>query len=184
MRQLRITETEKYAHVTYFFNGGMEESFDKEDRVLIPSPRVETYDKKPEMAAFELKNELEKKINLDKYDFILTNFANPDMVGHTGNFNSAVRACEVVDKEVSRIVDAATKNGYTILLTADHGNAEKMINDNGSPHTYHTTNLVPFIIISDNKFIPKDGKLGDIAPTVLKIMGVDIPDEMSANILI
>ena len=136
------------------------------------------------MSAYKITEKLIPIIIEKKYDFICLNFANPDMVGHTGNFDAAVRACEVVDKEVSRIVDAATKNGYTILLTADHGNAEKMINDNGSPHTYHTTNLVPFIIISDNKFIPKDGKLGDIAPTVLKIMGVDIPDEMSANILI
>ena len=136
------------------------------------------------MSAIDVSDKFIFEVENKSFDFACLNFANPDMVGHTGNFNSAVRACEVVDKEVSRIVDAATKNGYTILLTADHGNAEKMINDNGSPHTYHTTNLVPFIIISDNKFIPKDGKLGDIAPTVLKIMGVDIPNEMSANVLI
>ena len=183
-RQLRIAETEKYPHVTFFFSGGREKEFDLEKRILCPSPKVATYDLKPEMSATEVSNKFIFEVENKSFDFACLNFANPDMVGHTGNFDAAVRACEVVDKEVSRIVDAATKNGYTILLTADHGNAEKMINDNGSPHTYHTTNLVPFIIISDNKFIPKDGKLGDIAPTVLKIMGVDIPNEMSANVLI
>ena len=183
-RQLRIAETEKYPHVTFFFSGGREKEFDLEKRILCPSPKVATYDLKPEMSATEVSNKFIFEVENKSFDFACLNFANPDMVGHTGNFNAAVRACEVVDKEVSRIVDTATKNGYTILLTADHGNAEKMINDNGSPHTYHTTNLVPFIIISDNKFIPKDGKLGDIAPTVLKIMGVDIPNEMSANVLI
>ena len=183
-RQLRIAETEKYPHVTFFFSGGREKEFDLEKRILCPSPKVATYDLKPEMSAIDVSDKFIFEVENKSFDFACLNFANPDMVGHTGNFNSAVRACEVVDKEVSRIVDAATKNGYTILLTADHGNAEKMINDNGSPHTYHTTNLVPFIIISDNKFIPKDGKLGDIAPTVLKIMGVDIPNEMSANVLI
>ena len=123
-------------------------------------------------------------VNERSFDFACLNFANPDMVGHTGDFNAAVKACEIVDIEVSKIVEAARNNGYTILLTADHGNAELMRNEDGSPHTYHTTNLVPFIVFSENNYSPKDGKLGDIAPTVLKIMGIDIPNEMSGNILI
>ena len=183
-KQLRIAETEKYPHVTFFFSGGREKEFDLEKRILCPSPNVATYDLKPEMSAYDVSKKFISEINERSFDFACLNFANPDMVGHTGDFAAAVKACEVVDKEVSRIIEAARKNGYTILLTADHGNAELMRNKDGSPHTYHTTNLVPFIIFSENNYSPKDGKLGDIAPTVLKIMDVDIPDEMSANILI
>ena len=183
-KQLRIAETEKYPHVTFFFSGGREKEFDFEKRILCPSPNVATYDLKPEMSAYDVSKKFISEINERSFDFACLNFANPDMVGHTGDFAAAVKACEVVDKEVSRIIEAARKNGYTILLTADHGNAELMRNKDGSPHTYHTTNLVPFIIFSENNYSPKDGKLGDIAPTVLKIMGIDIPTEMSGKILI
>ena len=183
-KQLRIAETEKYPHVTFFFSGGREKEFDFEKRILCPSPNVATYDLKPEMSAYDVSKKFISEINERSFDFACLNFANPDMVGHTGDFAAAVKACEVVDKEVSRIIEAARKNGYTILLTADHGNAELMKNKDGSPHTYHTTNLVPFIIFSENNYSPKDGKLGDIAPTVLKIMGIDIPTEMSGKILI
>ena len=183
-KQLRIAETEKYPHVTFFFSGGREKEFDLEKRILCPSPKVATYDLKPEMSAYDVSKKFISEINERSFDFACLNFANPDMVGHTGDFAAAVKACEVVDKEVYRIIEAARKNGYTILLTADHGNAELMRNKDGSPHTYHTTNLVPFIIFSENNYSPKDGKLGDIAPTVLKIMGIDIPNEMSGKILI
>ena len=183
-KQLRIAETEKYPHVTFFFSGGREKEFDLEKRILCPSPNVATYDLKPEMSAYDVSKKFISEINERSFDFACLNFANPDMVGHTGDFAAAVKACEVVDKEVSRIIEAARKNGYTILLTADHGNAELMRDKDGSPHTYHTTNLVPFIIFSENNYSPKDGKLGDIAPTVLKIMGIDIPNEMSGKILI
>ena len=183
-KQLRIAETEKYPHVTFFFSGGREKEFDLEKRILCPSPNVATYDLKPEMSAYDVSKKFISEINERSFDFACLNFANPDMVGHTGDFAAAVKACEVVDKEVSRIIEAARKNGYTILLTADHGNAELMKNKDGSPHTYHPTNLVPFIIFSENNYSPKDGKLGDIAPTVLKIMGIDIPNEMSGKILI
>ena len=183
-KQLRIAETEKYPHVTFFFSGGREKEFDLEKRILCPSPKVATYDLKPEMSAHDVSKKFISEVNERSFDFACLNFANPDMVGHTGDFNAAVKACEIVDIEVSKIVEAARNNGYTILLTADHGNAELMRNEDGSPHTYHTTNLVPFIVFSENDYSPKDGKLGDIAPTVLKIMGIDIPNEMSGNILI
>ena len=183
-KQLRIAETEKYPHVTFFFSGGREKEFDLEKRILCPSPKVATYDLKPEMSAHDVSKKFISEVNERSFDFACLNFANPDMVGHTGDFNAAVKACEIVDIEVSKIVEAARNNGYTILLTADHGNAELMRNEDGSPHTYHTTNLVPFIVFSENNYSPKDGKLGDIAPTVLKIMGIDIPNEMSGNVLI
>ena len=182
-KQLRIAETEKYPHVTFFFSGGREKEFDLEKRILCPSPKVATYDMKPEMSAQDISKKFIYEVNERSFDFACLNFANPDMVGHTGDFDAAVKACEVVDMEVSKIVEAARNNGYTILLTSDHGNAELMRNKDGSPHTYHTTNLVPFIVFSENNYSPKDGKLGDIAPTVLKIMGIDIPNEMSGNIL-
>ena len=183
-KQLRIAETEKYPHVTFFFSGGREKEFGLESRILCKSPDVATYDLQPEMSAKELSKNFIREIEKETFDFACLNFANPDMVGHTGDFDAAVKACEVVDYQVSKIVTIAKKTGYTILVTSDHGNAEKMINDDGSPHTYHTTNLVPFVIISDKNFMPKDGKLGDIAPTVLKIMDIDIPSDMSGNILI
>ena len=183
-KQLRIAETEKYPHVTFFFSGGREKEFGLESRILCKSPDVATYDLQPEMSANELSLNFIREIEKESFDFACLNFANPDMVGHTGDFDAAVKACEIVDYQVSKIVTIAKKMGYTILVTSDHGNAEKMINDDGSPHTYHTTNLVPFVIISDKNFSPIDGKLGDIAPTVLKIMDIDIPSDMSGNILI
>ena len=170
--------------MTFFFSGGREKEFDLESRILCKSPDVATYDLQPEMSAKELSKNFIREIEKETFDFACLNFANPDMVGHTGDFDAAVKACEVVDYQVSKIVTIAKKTGYTILVTSDHGNAEKMINDDGSPHTYHTTNLVPFVIISDKNFMPKDGKLGDIAPTVLKIMDIDIPSDMSGDILI
>ena len=183
--QLRIAETEKYPHVTFFFSGGREKEFDKEFRILCDSPKVATYDLKPEMSALELSSKFIDEVNNNSFDFACLNFANPDMVGHTGNFNAAVKACEVVDKEVSKIADIAMKNGYTVLVTADHGNAEMMVNIDGSPHTYHTTNLVPFVLLSNNKEIQlKDGKLGDIAPTVLDIMNIETPQQMTGQSLI
>ena len=153
LHQLRITETEKYAHITYFFNGGVEECFEKEDRVLIPSPRVETYDKKPEMAAFELTSELEKRIDLDKYDFILTNFANPDMVGHTGNLNATIKAIEIVDECLGKILKKCIENNYVLVVTSDHGNADLMFNtDESIKCTTHSINPVPFIVCGDYKY--------------------------------
>ncbi len=181
-KQLRIAETEKYPHVTFFFSGGREKEYNLENRILCPSPNVATYDFKPEMSAQDISDKFIHEIKVKSFDFACLNFANPDMVGHTGVFNAAVKACEIVDKEVSRVVEVALKNNYLVLLTADHGNAEKMINEDGSPHTYHTTNLVPFIFISNNKNINlKDGKLGDIAPTILKMMGIKKPLEMTGN---
>jgi len=185
LNQLRITETEKYAHITYFFNGGVEDSFLNEDRVLIPSPRVETYDEKPEMSAYELTNELEKKIETNKYNFILTNFANPDMVGHTGNLKATIKAIEVVDECLGRIHKKCIDNGYTLIVTSDHGNADVMYNkDDAIKCTTHSINPVPFIICQNYNFLKNDGSLADIAPTILKIMNIKIPEEMQGNCLI
>ncbi len=183
--QLRIAETEKYPHVTFFFSGGREREFNKEFRILCDSPKVATYDLKPEMSAYEVSYKFIEELNNKSFDFACLNFANPDMVGHTGNFNAAIKACEVVDTEVSKITDCAINNGYDIIITSDHGNSEKMINDDGSSHTYHTKNLVPFILISDKKNIKlRNGKLGDIAPTILDLMGIEIPNEMTGKSLI
>ena len=184
-KQLRIAETEKYPHVTFFFSGGREKEFNLERRILCKSPNVATYDLQPEMSAKELSLNFIREIEKESFDFACLNFANPDMVGHTGDFDAAVKACEVVDIEVSKIVDSAKKMGYTILITADHGNAEIMINSDGSPHTYHTTNLVPFILISENRnFKLQDGKLGDIAPTILDLMNITPPLEMTGVSLV
>ena len=183
--QLRIAETEKYPHVTFFFSGGREREFNKEFRILCDSPKVATYDLKPEMSAREVSYKFIEELNNKSFDFACLNFANPDMVGHTGNFNAAIKACEVVDTEVSKITECAINNGYDIIITSDHGNSEKMINDDGSSHTYHTKNLVPFILISDKKNIKlRNGKLGDIAPTILDLMGIEIPNEMTGKSLI
>ena len=184
-KQFRIAETEKYPHVTFFFSGGREKEFNLERRILCKSPNVATYDLQPEMSAKDLSYHLIREIEKESFDFACLNFANPDMVGHTGDFDAAVKACEVVDIEVSKIVDSAKRMGYTILITADHGNAEIMINADGSPHTYHTTNLVPFILISENrKFKLHDGKLGDIAPTILDLMNISPPLEMTGVSLV
>lgn len=183
--QIRIAETEKYPHVTFFFNGGREIPFDGEERIMIPSPKVATYDLKPEMSALEMTDAIVPQIEKEKADFICINYANADMVGHTGVFAAAIKAVETVDACVNRLVTAALAHGYTVLLTADHGNADFMINEDGSPNTAHTLNPVPlFIIDKEWKGTVKPGKLGDIAPTILTLMGLPVPPEMTGNILI
>jgi len=185
LKQLRIAETEKYAHVTYFFNGGIEDSFDGEDRVLIPSPRVETYDTKPEMAAFEVTAELVDRINKKHYDFIVTNFANTDMVGHTGNLLATIKAVETLDTCLGKLYDSCRKNGYTLIVTSDHGNADMMFDNNrNTPCTTHSLNPVPFIITGPYNFSSKKGRLSDIAPTILKILGISRPNDMNGSPLI
>ncbi len=185
LKQIRIAETEKYPHVTFFFSGGREIPFDGEKRIMIPSPKVATYDLKPEMSAYEVTDALLPEIKNKTAEFICLNYANADMVGHTGFWNAVIKAVETVDKCVEKIVTAGLENGYTIFLLADHGNADFMINEDGSPNTAHTLNLVPFFIIdNDWKGKIKPGKLGDIAPTVLTMMGQTIPKEMTGNILI
>lgn len=186
LTQLRIAETEKYAHVTFFFNGGsVEEPFKGEDRILIPSPKVATYDMQPEMNINDVTKKVVEAINSDKYDSIILNFANPDMVGHTGNLEAAIKAVEAVDKAVGKVVDAIEKNKATVLITADHGNIEQMIDDTtGEPNTAHTTNPVLFVLVgAENKKI-KSGKLADIAPTMLDLMGLKKPEEMTGESLI
>jgi len=183
--QLRIAETEKYPHVSFFFSGGREKPFTGEERVMIQSPKVATYDLKPEMSAYEVTEAVLQQINTNHPDFICLNFANADMVGHTGVWNAVIKAVETVDACVEKVVTAALENDYTIFLTADHGNADYEINEDGTPNTAHTLNLVPFFIIDKNwKGNIKPGKLGDMAPTILKMMQIDIPAEMTGNILI
>jgi len=182
--QLRIAETEKYPHVTYFFNGGKEESFLGEERILCPSPKVATYDLKPEMSAKEVTQNVITEIKKNKFGFICLNFANPDMVGHTGNLKAAVEACESVDKSLGKIVDVANLNDYVTIIIADHGNCEIMINSDGTENTSHTVNPVPIIIVNSNSNKINNGILADIAPTVLDIMGVQKPDEMTGKSLI
>lgn len=184
-KQLRIAETEKYAHVTFFFNGGVEAPNENEDRVLIPSPKVATYDLKPEMSCFEVMEEVLKRIESDEYDVIILNFANPDMVGHTGVFDAAKKAIEAVDVCVGKIHNAVSLKGGTIFLTADHGNAEEMIDfSTGEPMTAHTSNLVPFVYITSDenpKGLRDGGKLCDISPTILEELGLEIPNEMTGK---
>ena len=182
--QVRIAETEKYPHVTFFFNGGREEPFEGEERILCPSPKVATYDQKPEMSAFDITKAITKKIASQTPDFICLNFANPDMVGHTGDFNAAIKACEVVDECVSEVVKSALDKKYAILIIADHGNCETMLNSDGSPNTAHTTNSVPIILVDLEKKKVKEGILGDIAPTILDLLEIDIPKKMTRNSLI
>jgi 2,3-bisphosphoglycerate-independent phosphoglycerate mutase len=182
--QIRIAETEKYPHVTFFFSGGREKPFDGERRILKNSPKVATYDLKPEMSAYELTNALVPELEKGDVDFVCLNFANGDMVGHTGVMEAAIKACEVVDECVKEVIDAAMKNNYTTLLIADHGNCETMINPDGSPHTAHTTNPVPIILIDKDIKHIKDGVLGDLAPTILKLIGIEKPKAMSQNSLI
>ena len=181
--QVRIAETEKYPHVTFFFNGGREEAFKLEDRIMCQSPKVATYDLKPEMSAFKIKNAIIKKINNDHPDFICLNFANPDMVGHTGDIKAAIKACETVDLCTKEIVTLALKMNYTSLIIADHGNCETMINSDGTPNTAHTTNPVPFILVEKKKRNIKNGVLGNIAPTILKILKLEKPEAMNMNSL-
>ena len=183
-KQIRIAETEKYPHVTFFFSGGREEPFSGESRILRFSPKVATYDLKPEMSAFELTDALVPELEKGEVDFVCLNFANGDMVGHTGIMEAAIKACEAVDKCVERVIKTALANYYTTIVIADHGNCETMINPDGSPNTAHTTNPVPFILV-DNDFIPiQDGVLGDIAPTILELMGIEKPAVMTGLSLI
>ncbi|ASZ10071.1 2,3-bisphosphoglycerate-independent phosphoglycerate mutase [Chitinophaga pendula] len=183
--QIRIAETEKYPHVSFFFSGGREKEFIGERRLLVPSPKVATYDLQPEMSAYPLTDLIIPEIEQKTADFICLNFANTDMVGHTGVFSAAIKAAETVDSCVSRIVAAALQSGYTIFLTADHGNADFMVNADGTPNTAHSLNLVPFFIISnDFQGTIKPGKLGDVAPTILHFMGLSIPQEMTGDVLV
>ena len=185
LTQLRIAETEKYAHVTFFFNGGAEKQYKGEDRILIPSPKVQTYDLKPEMSAIEVTDKVVKAINSDKYNCIILNYANPDMVGHTGNLEATIKAIETIDGCVERVVKAMEEKQGVILMTADHGNAEQMIDyKTGEPHTAHTTNPVPLVLIGMQGVKLKEGKLADLAPTMLNIIGLEKPDEMTGENLI
>jgi 2,3-bisphosphoglycerate-independent phosphoglycerate mutase len=184
-KQIRIAETEKYPHVTFFFSGGRENVFEGETRIMAASPKVATYDLQPEMSAYELADKLVPEIEKEYADFICLNFANADMVGHTGVFNAVIKAVETVDKCVEKVVTAALNHGYTIFLTADHGNADFMVNEDGSPNTQHSLNLVPlFVIDKEWHGTVKAGKLGDIAPSILTVMGLPIPKEMTGGILI
>lgn len=184
-QQLRAAETEKYAHVTYFFSGGREEAFEGEDRILVPSPDVATYDLQPEMSAHALGNRVGEALEETAYNLIVLNFANPDMVGHTGDFDATVAGCEAVDASCRHVVQAARRNDYSVSVIADHGNADKMENPDGSPHTAHTTARVPHIVVKDGFDGPvEDGKLGDVAPTILALLGEDVPETMKGDVLI
>lgn len=184
-KQIRIAETEKYPHVTFFFSGGREQEFDGETRILCPSPKVATYDLKPEMSANDLKDKLIAELDKKYADFICLNFANPDMVGHTGVFEAVVKACETVDFCAGQVTDAALRNGYSVIVIADHGNADFMINEDGTPNTAHTTSLVPCILVdNDFKGKLKNGKLSDLAPTILTLIGIPVPAEMTGEVLI
>lgn len=183
--QLRMAETEKYAHVTYFFSGGREEEFEGEERILVPSPKVATYDLQPEMSAPEVARRAGEALAEERFNFVCLNFANPDMVGHTGDFEATVKAIEAVDAGTKTVVEAALQHGYSVSIIADHGNADKMRTADGSPHTAHTTALVPHLIIKDGFDGPiKDGKLGDIAPTILALLHEDRPAEMDGDVLV
>lgn len=183
-KQIRIAETEKYPHVTFFFSGGREEPFIGESRILKNSPKVATYDLQPEMSAFELADALVPEIEKGEVDFVCLNFANGDMVGHTGVMSAAIKACEAVDKCVEKVINAALKNKYTTLVIADHGNCETMINPDGSPNTAHTTNPVPLLVIDPEIKTIHDGVLGDIAPTILELMGIEKPEKMTCTSLL
>ncbi|MDP5158360.1 MAG: 2,3-bisphosphoglycerate-independent phosphoglycerate mutase [Flaviramulus sp.] len=183
-KQIRIAETEKYPHVTFFFSGGQEKPFEGESRILRNSPKVATYDLKPEMSAFELRDALVPELQKGEVDFVCLNFANGDMVGHTGVMDAAIKACEAVDTCVKDVITTALENGYTTLLIADHGNCETMINPDGSPNTAHTTNPVPVILIDNELTEIKDGILGDMAPTILKLMGIPQPKVMTQHALV
>ena len=185
LTQLRIAETEKYAHVTFFFNGGEEKQYPGEDRILVPSPKVETYDLKPEMSAYEVTDRVLEAINSKKYDCIILNYANPDMVGHTGSLEAAVKAVETIDECVGKVVEAIRKNDGVMLITADHGNCEQMLDyKTGEPHTAHTTNPVPLILVGKDDVKLKEGKLADLAPTMLELMGLEKPEEMTGESII
>lgn len=185
LTQLRIAETEKYAHVTFFFNGGEEKQYPGEDRILVPSPKVETYDMQPEMSAEEVTEKVIEAIQSDKYNVIILNYANPDMVGHTGSLKAAIQAVEKIDGCVKRVVDAIKEKNGALIITADHGNAEQMIDyKTGEPHTAHTTNPVPLVLVGVDNVKLKEGKLADLAPTILEILGLEKPEEMTGESLI
>jgi 2,3-bisphosphoglycerate-independent phosphoglycerate mutase len=185
LRQLRLAETEKYAHVTFFFNGGVEAPFEGEERILVKSPMVATYDLKPEMSAPEVTDRLIAAIDSGTFDVIICNYANPDMVGHTGKFDAAVKAIEAIDVALGRIVAAVRQAGGEVLITADHGNAEMMLNDETSqPHTAHTTNLVPLLYVGRPAIMAEKGALSDIAPSLLYMMNMEIPPEMTGTPLL
>ena len=184
-KQLHTAETEKYAHVTFFFNGGREMPYENEDRILVPSPKVATYDLKPEMSAYEVKDKLVGAINTQEYDFIVVNFANGDMVGHTGIYNAIAKAVHAVDNCVREVIEAAKANDYEAIIIADHGNADNAINADGTPNTAHSLNPVPFIYVTDNNSATvKDGRLADVAPSILHIMGLEQPSDMTGENLI
>lgn len=182
--QLRIAETEKYAHVTFFFSGGREDRFDNEERVLIPSPKVATYDLKPEMSAYEVKDAVIKEIESGKFDFICLNFANGDMVGHTGVYEAIKKAVATVDECAGEVIRAARNNGFDVMIIADHGNADNAVNEDGTPNTAHSLNPVPCILVTDDYKHVNDGILADVAPTILTIMGIPVPEIMTGKVLV
>lgn len=183
-KQIRIAETEKYPHVTFFFNGGREIPFEGEERILCPSPKVATYDLQPEMSAYEIRDAIIPELNKGETDFVCLNFANPDMVGHTGDMQAAIKACETVDTCAQDVINAGLKNGYSTLVIADHGNCDTMINPDGSPNTAHTTNPVPLILVDKDIKKINNGVLGDLAPTILKLLGIAQPPQMTRHSLI
>lgn len=183
-KQIRIAETEKYPHVTFFFNGGREEPFEGEERLLCPSPKVATYDLKPEMSAYDIRDAIVPELKKGAVDFVCLNFANPDMVGHTGIMEAAIKACETVDECAKDVITTGLENGYSTLVIADHGNCDTMMNSDGSPNTAHTTNPVPLILVDSEIQKIKDGILGDIAPTILHLIGVEKPEAMTQNSLV
>jgi 2,3-bisphosphoglycerate-independent phosphoglycerate mutase len=183
-KQIRIAETEKYPHVTFFFNGGQEEPFEGEQRILCPSPKVATYDLKPEMSAHEVRDAIIPELEKETADFVCLNFANPDMVGHTGSMPAAIKACETVDACAREVIQTGLKHGYTSLVIADHGNCDTMVNPDGTPNTAHTTNPVPLILVDPDRKTIHPGVLGDIAPTILEIMGIPKPELMTQKSLL
>jgi 2,3-bisphosphoglycerate-independent phosphoglycerate mutase len=183
-KQIRIAETEKYAHVTFFFSGGQEKEFANEKRILIPSPKVATYDLQPEMSAYQVKDAIVAELNKAETDFVCLNFANGDMVGHTGVYEAIKKAVETVDECVGEVVDAATKNDYEVVIIADHGNADHAVNADDSPNTAHSLNAVPIIVVSDQYKKVQNGILADVAPTLLKMMGVERPEAMTGKPLV
>ena len=183
-KQIRIAETEKYPHVTFFFSGGREVPFINERRIMCPSPKVATYDLKPEMSAFEITAQLIPELENQSVDFVCLNFANGDMVGHTGDMQAAIKACEAVDKCAEKVITTALANGYTTIVIADHGNCETMINPDGSPNTAHTTNPVPIILVDPDLTAINDGVLADLAPTILELMGIEKPLVMTRHSLL
>ncbi|MDE5624382.1 MAG: alkaline phosphatase family protein, partial [Alistipes sp.] len=184
LKQLRIAETEKYAHVTFFLNGGREETFEGEERILVASPKVATYDLQPEMSAPEVADKLAAALDEQKFDFICLNFANGDMVGHTGVYDAIVSAVKAVDKCVEKVVEAAKRNGYEVVQIADHGNADNAVNPDGTPNTAHSLNPVPIVVVSDRVKAVRDGILADVAPTVLDLMGLPQPAGMTGRSLV